>query len=393
MLSARRTAATPSPLELNTTGLIVLQSTSFCNIDCSYCYLPNRHLKNVMSLDDVELFLGKLFEFPTIRNDLTLLWHAGEPCVLPPDYYSRAIDTIERIKPPWLNISYSILTNGTLLNENWIALLRERKIHIGLSVDGPKEIHDSRRLSRSGRGTFDKAANTMRLLNRENIPFYVLSVLSGESLDKAEAYAEFCAEYDVASIGFNIDEIESVNKVSSFSREDSANHYRSFLVDFLLHAEERSPKLKAVREIFSMMERIRSMTGGSLSKSIVNEQTDPFRIISISTDGMISTFSPELLTSSHELYSNFYFGNLRTHSFWDVLENPQFQRVFSDIEVGVEACKQDCGYFNVCGGGAPVNKLFEKSSLKISETMYCKITQKAVADLCLDCLLEPSDDR
>jgi uncharacterized protein len=97
---------------MSTTTLIVIQPTPFCNVDCSYCYLPNRADRTKLSIDDLRRIFQKLVSFPTISGQVTVVWHAGEPLVLPPGYYEAAFSTIRELCPSDLKIVHSFQTNG-----------------------------------------------------------------------------------------------------------------------------------------------------------------------------------------------------------------------------------------------------------------------------------------
>src|SRR2546428_10005011 len=87
---------------------------------------------------------------------------------------------------------------------------------------------------------------------------------------------------------------------------------------------------------------------------------------------------------THPKYGDFLFGDARTDSMDDVCHNPNMLSIASDIASGVEACEQHCDYFGICGGGAPVNKLCKNGTFRSTETMHCRLTIKAVADVVLE---------
>jgi uncharacterized protein len=99
---------------------LVLQATPFCNIDCSYCYLPNRTSKQRMSEDTLARTFERVFSSPFLGNHLTVLWHAGEPLVLGVEYYRRAFELLQRYRRPEIDVTHHFQTNGTLLDQTWI---------------------------------------------------------------------------------------------------------------------------------------------------------------------------------------------------------------------------------------------------------------------------------
>jgi uncharacterized protein len=112
----------------------------------------------------------------------------------------------------------------------------------------------------------------------------------------------------------------------------------------------------------------------------------PFGMLNVACNGDVSTFSPELLGLKNAAYDDFIIGNVLTHSLADMQAGATLQRMARDIARGVEACRQGCEYFSVCGGGAPVNKLTENGSFASDRTRFCELTQMVPIDLILDAL-------
>ena len=143
--------------------LLVLQPTTFCNLDCSYCYLPDRQLKHKFSLDLLEPIFHNLFSSPYLNKDFTIVWHAGEPLAMPPNFYKSAFDIIDdiaqKLNKNQYHFEHSIQTNGTLINQDWCDFFKTHNVKIGVSVDGPDFIHDANRKTKTGLGTH---ASTMR---------------------------------------------------------------------------------------------------------------------------------------------------------------------------------------------------------------------------------------
>src|SRR5262249_49781242 len=155
--------------------------------------------------------------FPTISDQVTILWHAGEPLVLGVDYYEAAFSCIGKVCPAGLSIDHSIQTNGILINDKWCDFFQKWNVSLGVSIDGPQEVNDAARRTRAGKGTYDKVITGINCLQRRNIPFYVLSVLTKSALLAPDALFWFYHDFNIRDVGFNIDELEGVNEVSSLS--------------------------------------------------------------------------------------------------------------------------------------------------------------------------------
>ena len=119
------------------TRLLILQSTPFCNIDCDYCYLPARSDRHRMPLEIVEAAVAFVFRHALPALDFTVVWHAGEPLVLPVDWYRQAFDTVRRGAPAGANIPHSVQTNAMLVTDEWCAFFRDNEVRVGVSLDGP----------------------------------------------------------------------------------------------------------------------------------------------------------------------------------------------------------------------------------------------------------------
>jgi radical SAM protein with 4Fe4S-binding SPASM domain len=127
--------------------LLVVQPTPFCNIDCRYCYLPDRNSKAVVARQTLHNLFSQVFASGWVGDNLSVVWHAGEPMVLPIDFYRDAFRMIDRLKPAGVEVAHSFQTNGTLIDEAWCAFFAEERIGVGVSIDGPKQFHDRYRLS------------------------------------------------------------------------------------------------------------------------------------------------------------------------------------------------------------------------------------------------------
>ena len=356
--------------------LLVLQPTPFCNIDCSYCYLPDRRNKNRMSEDTLERVFERVFASDIVRGPFTVVWHAGEPMVLPPTYYARAFAIGERHNRG-VTISHSFQTNGTLVDDEWCDLIERHGVRIGVSVDGPGFLHDRCRKTRRGGGTHAQVMQGIELLCRRGISFHVITVLTAAALDYPDEIYAFYVDNGIQHAGFNIEEIEGPNVHSSLSGTEE--RFRAFLGRFFDLVSAGGHAVR-VREFDSTLG---ALLDDSDPASLRTHQTAPYAIISVDCEGNFTSFSPELLGLRNEQYGDFVLGNVHRDSFAAASSSSAFHRLQRDIAVGVERCRGSCEYFDFCGGGAPVNKLCENGSFDSTETLFCRLNRKALVDVLL----------
>ena len=370
----------------NSIELLVLQPTAFCNIDCKYCYLPDRTKKRVMPLETLELILRNLAADEALAEGFELLWHAGEPLTAGLAFYEAANKIIEKIIPGAMG-RQTFQTNGLLINDAWCRYFKKVNAIIGLSLDGPKHFHDANRRTRSGKGTYDSVIKSIDTLRRNNIDFYIICVLTSLSLREPDTIFAFLKEHGITRACFNIEETEGINVSETFSDVTAYNHARQFFdfaIDRILDPENRI----WVREIWNTINFIKTSATGSLHSQLTN----PFHIVTIDVDGNWSTFCPELMSFQSERFGNFKFGNLRQSPISKDVNLNHFRAVQKEIQQGVEICRKSCDYFSICGGGRPANKFGEHQRFDISETVDCKLSIKTLSDACVATLASLIND-
>jgi uncharacterized protein len=359
-------------------GTLVVQPTPFCNINCTYCYLPDRTHKAVIALETVQTLFAKIFASGWLGSELTVIWHAGEPLIVPPAFYESCFAAIESLRPPTLRVTHSIQTNGMLISPAWCALFKKWRVGVGVSIDGPRRFNDAHRLTRDGRSTFDKTLAGIRALREHGVPFHVISVLSDQSLEAPAEMLEFYLSEQIEDVCFNVEESEGAHISGLFASANPRARFHTFLQEFWRLAR-LSGRIRLIREIDGLLPRV-FRPGG---KELRNIQTEPFGMLNVDCYGNVSSFSPELLGLKSSAYGDFLIGNIRRHSLEQMRAGSVMQALSRDIAAGVAACRQSCEYFSVCGGGAPINKLAENGTFTSTATSFCTLTQMVPTDLIL----------
>jgi len=365
-------------------SLGVIQPTPYCNLDCDYCYLPDRGERSRLAVELVDTILERVLESPYVGGDFTVLWHAGEPLAMPIAFYDEATRRIraaeqrfneEREQP--LRILQNIQTNATLIDQKWCDCLRRNRISVGVSLDGPAFLHDTHRRTRTGLGTHAATMRGISHLQRNEIPFSVIAVLTNDSLAYADEIFAFFLENGISEVGFNMEEKEGSNHHSSLDRSGAEERYRAFLQRFWDLTAQSGGALR-LREF--------EVTCGLAYSEARLERTDlnhPFVIVNVDHRGDFSTFDPELLGVATEDYGDFVLGNIRNDSLQSVCVSEKFQRIQRDINAGIDLCRSNCDYFSLCGGGAGSNKYWEHGTFTGAETQACRYRIKLVADVVL----------
>jgi uncharacterized protein len=370
------------PLEL-----LVLQPTPFCNLDCAYCYLPDRDSTRRMS----DATLNRVFEFVfssrIVEQGFTVVWHAGEPMVLPVAYYERAIEIAGAHNSGGLQVRHSFQTNGVLIDDAWCDFFKAHQVNVGVSVDGPAFLHDRNRKTRKGAGTQHRVMEGIRQLQRNEVPFHVISVLTRESLDYADELYDFYVDNEIREVAFNIEEIEGPHAASTLGGAGIEARFRRFIGRFF-DLVARDDMALSVREFDSMVPMILGANGNQRDFPPTQENA-PCAIVSVDCEGNFTTYSPELLGLKSSHYGDFAIGNVNTDTLASAINSDKFRQMSSDISRGLSKCRETCEYYSLCGGGAPVNKYFENGSFDSAETMFCRLNRKAIIDVIVAKLQPP----
>lgn len=354
------------------TRLLVLQATPFCNIRCDYCYLPDRDDRSRMPLVVVQQAVQRLVDDGLLGDRLTVVWHAGEPLAMPPDFYDQAFETVRRIAGPGCAVTQAIQTNATLIDDAWCALFQRHAVQVGVSIDGPAFLHDRHRVTRHGRGSHAATMRGIARLRAHGIPFHTIAVVTADTLAHADRFADFFEALGVTELGCNFDEAEGAHARSSVQGHEAA--HRAFLTRLFERATASQGRLK-LREQTQTWRRLDPSLPRLRWHGIEtpdNAQVLPFAIVNVGWQGDFGSFSPELLGLPSTEFGGFTLGNVLRDGFLASARGERFERLWSAIRSGTEACRQTCRYFDYCGGGAPVNKLFEHGSLASTDTLYCR---------------------
>ena len=165
-------------------NIMLKPAGSLCNLDCHYCYYLDKadlyggHEPR-MSLEMLETVVREYISANDVE-EVTFNWHGGEPLVLGLDFYRKALE-FQRQYAEGKTIHNTIQTNGTLLSAEWADFFRKNDFLVGISLDGPKDIHDKYRKDKGGAPTFDRVLRGLELLRSRDVQFNTLSTVNKAS--------------------------------------------------------------------------------------------------------------------------------------------------------------------------------------------------------------------
>jgi uncharacterized protein len=372
--------------------LVVLQPTSLCNLNCRYCYVVGRQDPARMDDATLEAAIRAVLESSLVDGYVEFLWHAGEPLTAGIPFYEHAFALAEHYRPRDLAVGHSIQTNGTLINERWVALLAQHDVQVGLSLDGPAWLHDRHRPTWSGRGSHSHAMRGLRLLQEAGIPIGALCVLTRDSLEVPDEIYDFFVGAAVGSVGFNIEETEGAHRRSSLSKgRPPLGLYRRFM-ERIWERWSAEPERLQIRELDRVL-RVLLERGRDATWHPDPDETIGFRNVTIDKDGNVTTFSPEFGGGVGQGTMDFVLGNVHRQPLDELATSERYRELASAVQEGVDACRATCGYFDLCGAGFVSNKYFEHGTVRATETVSCRLHRMALTDVVLEQLVAESGRR
>lgn len=358
--------------------LLIVQPTSFCNLDCRYCYVPNREVKDRLPGADLRLILENINL--ALGDEFELQWHAGEPLTAGKSFYRQANATIRAFEASrGVRVHQLLQTNGTLIDDEWCEIFNEFEIGIGVSIDGPQPLHDLNRRARSGMGTHQSVMRGIDLLRRHGRNPAALSVVTLETIRNAELWFNFFVDNGFDRLGFNIEEIENANFATSFGQSDTYDaQFRAFIEEtFALYLRNREKiDVREYRNVVQILQEIRKNKDFRRTP----EEAKKGQISTVDRLGNVYPYSPEFAGIYAPAFNGFTIGNLKNDSLNDIFKSEAAARIDDAISRSVERCRSECAYFQLCGGVFFSNKFAEHGHLYGTETGTCRRSVKIMFD-------------
>ncbi|MFD7506160.1 cyclophane-forming radical SAM peptide maturase AmcB [Streptomyces sp. NPDC059850] len=348
---------------------VVAQPTTWCNLDCRYCYLPFRKLKHQMPGEVAGALAKSVAQFEDSGHPIGIVWHGGEPLAVGQQKFQGLLAPFEALRQEG-RVHHYVQTNATLLTETWCDLLIAYDVRVGVSIDGPAALNVER-VDLRGKPAFDRTLRGITRLRERGIPFSVISVVGTEGIAMPEELLEYLDTLGSHSVGFNIEEIEGANTDRQPPTEVQA---QEFWCRVLSWAREH-PGAPSVREVERLAEYLQLIRSGRRAEWD-QRRLDP--IPTVSWNGDVVLLSPELSDTEAPDYGDFLAGNVLERPLVEILGDAHRLRYVRDFLTGLDRCQAECEFFAFCRGAQAANRYFENGSLQSTETNYCRATRQAL---------------
>lgn len=323
--------------------VVVLKNTRLCNLRCHYCRSWAEGRGQVMRFEVLAKVVREVLSVEGLKL-IEFVWHGGEVTQLSPAYFNKLIWLQQRYARPGTTVKNLLQTNAVSLSEEWLTFLRAHRIDIGVSIDGPPRINDSRRVDRHGEGTSTRIAATLRRLAEHRLTFGALVVVDRDlaSVPPEELLDYFC------STG-----LRSANLLNVLPENDcesgeylSATEFTDFLVNLYRAWHSGYRERISLQPFVNLEAGVRDRRAAA---SCLWSGDCMGRFITVEPNGDVAPCDKYIGARGATL------GNLASDRLGSVLASPEL-RVFADAAADAKRAMEQCRWHGVCQGGCPHDK-------------------------------------
>lgn len=321
--------------------LLIKPAGADCNLRCEYCFylragaLYPEEKRHIMSDEVLETVVRGLMgqRFP----ETVFAWQGGEPTLAGLDFFRRAVELQQKHGVSGQSVGNGLQTNGVLIDDDWCRFLHQYRFLVGLSIDGPEEVHNRHRVNAAGRGAWDKAMAAARRMEAHDVPFNVLCVVNAHNVHLG---ADLCRWF--ASQGFHyLQFIPCCEPGSPFNVPPAA--FGEFLVDTFDYWSREAVGKVSIRDFDAMLA---ARVDGSSPLCIYGGRCNQYVVVEHNGDVYPCDFF---------VYPDWKLGNVMDAPLESFLEL-DLHKAFAYQKDKVPACG-GCEYRKYCHGGCQKDRL------------------------------------
>lgn len=333
-----------------------------CNLACDYCYYstcggkPGGKIRRIDSAV-LETFIR---QYMAISSGIaSFAWQGGEPLLAGIDFFEEALALQAKYAPPNTAISNALQTNGTLITDRWAALFARYRFLIGVSLDGPQDIHDRRRVDAQGGGSFERVMQGINHLRRHRVDFNILTVIHKGNVGRVKELFRFYREQRFGYVQFiPCMEFHSKRVDQPGVYEITPQEYADFLCEsFDCWYNDGAPDLSErffdnMLSVYAHRDAELCIHRKSCSKTLILEQNG------------------DAFPCDFYIHPDWKIGNVGTDRLTDILRHPLYDEFLKLKPRLPEACR-NCPWLGLCFGGCPRNRRWADDLRESSPDYFC----------------------
>jgi uncharacterized protein len=342
-------------------SVIVKPVSARCNLACDYCYY--RRVAGMYPDAPAAAMPDEVLEALTVQvlrdsgPQAVFAWQGGEPLLAGREFYDRAFRLQRRYAAPGQIVRNTIQTNGTLIDEEWCRLFRERQVLVGLSLDGPAELHDANRRGVGGQPTHAAVMRGMGLLQKHEVAFNALSVVSAATVGHGRRVFRFLAERGLTWMQF-IPCVERDETGALTPHSVDGPSYGRFLCEAF---DEWYPAWVGTVSVRTFENVAQRATGGPPELCVFSPTCG---------NAVVVERNGDVYACDHFVYGDFRLGNLLEAPLRQLVRREPCQRLAAAKMAAPERCAT-CPYEGLCYGGCPKER-FDAAAGTFGEPVLCE---------------------
>ncbi|MBN1221304.1 MAG: anaerobic sulfatase maturase [Anaerolineae bacterium] len=327
---------------------------AICNLNCKYCFFlskeqlyPGSHFR--MPGDVLEEYIRQYIEAQQVP-EVNISWQGGEPTLMGVDFFRRSVELAEKYKQPYQTIQYAIQTNGTKLDDEWGEFLKKHNFLVGISIDGPRELHNTYRVNKGGQGSFDQVRRGLQFLQKHKVEFNILATVHAANAGHPlEVYRFFRDDLGARFIQFiaiverdNDTGFQEGNTVTA--RSVTAEQYGNFLIKIFDEWVKRDVGRVFV-QIFDVA--LAAWLGETPSLCIFAPTCG---------NALALEHTGDLYSCDHFVEPDYFLGNIKDTPMIELVASDQQRQFGQDKLDTLPRYCRECEIRFVCHGGCPKNR-------------------------------------
>lgn len=381
--------------------VMVKPAGALCDLDCPYCFYLHKtellaHERNAR-IDDalLEQHIRQYIEAQT-GDEVVFSWQGGEPTVMGLDFFLRVVELQRQHARPGQRIENDLQTNGLLLDDAWVAFLKDAGFVVGLSLDGPRELHDKYRYTKGGEPTFDRVVEAARRLAAAKVPFSLLCVVNREvarrALDVYRCLRDIPGTYRIQFTPC-VETRDFKARAPGLARSagmpllgtprSRPDHPLSIVTEWSVDAREYGDFLCEIWRQWLMHDfgRVHVNVFGTAVAQSLGMPAQMCTSAPVCGKAMALEHDGEIYVCDHFVYPEFRLGNIR--------EVHQGDLAFSSKQVAFGMAKHDslpdycrsCEHLSLCWGECPKNRLLRSPEGQPGLNYLCEGLQRFYAQV------------
>ena len=351
---------------------------AICNLDCEYCFFLSKEMlypgsRFRMAEDLLDTYVRQLIEGQPNAPEVIMAWQGGEPTMMGLDFFRLAVELQARYAKPGQPIRNTLQTNGTLLTDEWGEFLAQHGFLVGISIDGPRELHDAYRVDKGGKPTFDRVMRGLDVLKRHGVEWNVLTTVHAANGDHGRYVYTFLRDdlgadfvqfipiieratpetFQIADSGWGDGVIGrplyTQDGALVTHRSVTAEQYGTFMVDVF----EEWVRHDIGRVFVQLFDTTLTHFYGTPGGMCVHAETCG-TLLAIEHNG-------DLYSCDHYVEPDYLLGNIKDRTMLELIVLPQQVKFGRDKRDTLTSQCRSCDVRFACNGGCPKDRFIETS--------------------------------